>query len=423
MTAERLDVIVVGGGIAGLVTAISLARAGRRVRVLEAGRQLGGRARSSAHRGFAFEVGAHALYRGAVGMAVLRELGIRPRGRQPDLAGAKVVRAGAVHRMPATLSSTLGTGAISARAKLRLAGFFAGLMRPSSPALAERDAAAWLVEQLGDDAELQAFFHGLLGIVSYCREPERMSALAARDQLRAGLAGVLYLDGGWGSLVEQLEAAAREVGVEIATDSPVEALERRESVWTAIAGERSHAAAHVVVALASGRASKLLRPLALVLPERVPQRAASLDVALRGRWTAPDLVLDLDEPIYLTVQSNYAAARAPAEHCLVSTMWYRRGADDALAATQLRARLEAAIDRWLPDREARTIEARFMPDLEVTGDLPRPHHARAAVAPDPQRAPNLWLAGDWVGREGLLADVALASARAAARALVKGSTD
>ena len=58
---------------------------------------------------------------------------------------------------------------------------------------------------------------------------------------------------------------------------------------------------------------------------------------------------------------------------------------------------------------------RVMRELVVTHDLP--HAARGGLA---GRTPgavdgiaNLWLAGDWVGPEGLLADASLASGRAA----------
>ncbi len=58
------DVVVIGGGLAGLTAATFLARAGRRVVVLERASHLGGRARTQEREGFFFNEGPHALYRG-----------------------------------------------------------------------------------------------------------------------------------------------------------------------------------------------------------------------------------------------------------------------------------------------------------------------------------------------------------------------
>ena len=57
------EITIVGGGLAGLVAGISCAEAGRPARVLEARRELGGRARTAEGK-FVAGFGPHALYRG-----------------------------------------------------------------------------------------------------------------------------------------------------------------------------------------------------------------------------------------------------------------------------------------------------------------------------------------------------------------------
>ena len=60
------DVIVVGGGLAGLAAGATATAGGAETLVLEA-EALGGRSRTHADRGFVFNLGAHALSRGARG--------------------------------------------------------------------------------------------------------------------------------------------------------------------------------------------------------------------------------------------------------------------------------------------------------------------------------------------------------------------
>ena len=91
------------------------------------------------------------------------------------------------------------------------------------------------------------------------------------------------------------------------------------------------------------------------------------------------------------------------------------GSEPAPDADAVRRELEHALDLLQPGWRRRLFHQRFLPDLVVC-------HALTTTAARPESAVpevrGLFIAGDWVGDEGLLADASLASARAAARGLL-----
>lgn len=125
--------MVVGAGVAGLTCALALARAGRRVTVLEREADVGGRVRSRAVDGYTIDRGFQALFTayptlaaaldfGAGGAEFLRLRPFAPAARVVTAGGASLV--GDPLRAPlrhaALLPATVFAGAISTADKLRL---------------------------------------------------------------------------------------------------------------------------------------------------------------------------------------------------------------------------------------------------------------------------------------------------------------
>jgi phytoene dehydrogenase-like protein len=413
----RPDAIVIGGGIAGLAAAAYLGRAGRRVVVLEKAAAPGGRAVTQDHDGFRFNLGAHALLRWGAAARVLRELDVPFRGGVPSGAGGFAIRDGRCHTLPVGLLSLLTTGLMPAGAKVQFARFFDGLRQRDSAALAGLTIAEWLDgERLRPEARQVA--EAILRVSTYSADTRRQSASAALEQIQHGLQGVLYVDGGWQTLVDGLRIAAEKAGVRVMVRSAVTAVERHGTGCEVCLADGSRLEAPaVVIAVAPQAAAALLADGALsrVAAEAVPVRIATLDLALeRLPRPAATFALGIDEPLYFSVHSA-AAALAPRGGALVHVMRYLESEVDVSAATRLEGRLEELLDLVQPGWRDNVVHRRFIPDLVVSNALVTAA-GRGAPRPGPvvPGTTGVFLAGDWVGEEGMLADAALASARRAA---------
>ncbi len=383
--------------------------------LLEAGRELGGLARSKPRHGFIFNRGAHALYRGGAAQRVLSELGVAMKGAPPKSKGVVFYR-GRMHRLPMTPMQVMTTGLLRWRGRVDLARMFSGLGSLQPGTLADVSAEQWLEDHVPDDTA-RTFVGAMLRLSSYAGDLGAMSADAALHQLQVAVQhGVLYLDGGWQTLVEGLTAACVDAGVQVRTSTSVVEVSGRGVVTRS--GERSSADA-VVLAIPPGNVDRLL---GREVQPRTPAEVACLDVGLSALPSprGPSLAFDLEDRLYLSVHSR-AAALAPAGGAMIHVMQYAPTGE----SEQRRQRLEQMLDRTYPGwRELRVVE-QFFPGMTVTHGIPTPGRGglRGRPGPADTGVPGVWQVGDWVGPEGMLADAALGSASAAADAIVGSRAD
>ena len=424
MKDQTTGVIVVGGGLAGLTAALGLARRGIRVSVLEKGTAWGGRARTQERDGFLFNLGPHALYRGGAGMGVLRRLGIAVQGRVPPAAGGYAVHGGRLHTLPVGMASLLTTGLLDLRGKAAFARLLARVPRleAGAPELAETSVSQWLDRQRVPPIVRQ-LMEALFRVATYGRDADVLCAGAALGQLQSAYrASVLYLDGGWQSLVEALAYAAVDAGATLTSSATVTGLEREGQGWVArLADGTSRRGAAVVLAVGPREGADMVAAadassLSRAAREAQPVFVASLDLAL-SRLPRPRglFALGVDRPLYLSVHS--ATARlAPDGGAVLHAAAYL-GASIDIVPRHVRAELEALVDLVQPGWRDVVVRSRFLPRLRVANGLPSA--AQGGLVGRPSVAtemPGLFLAGDWIGPVGLLADASLASGEAAAEA-------
>lgn len=396
MTAN--NILVIGGGIGGLTAATYLARAGVQVRLVDKAKHLGGRARTTARDGFRFNLGPHALYAAGVGMRVLTELGIAFTGEKVDGKGGYAVRGDHLHTLPMGLFSLLSTGLLRASEKLqlgRILGRLPGCVTAELAAMSYRD---W-VHSATKAQVLRELLFAIARVATYSHAPHQISAGATIAQMNlATRGGVWYLDSGWQTLVDGLRDVAEAAGVRFETGVRIDSLR-----------DPSARADAVVIATDPATAANLLgRPFDRLLPAA----AACLDVGLRRlpRERAT-FALGIDQPLYYSVHTRHANL-APRSGAVVHVAEYLDTTRTDNAGGD-RTRLESLLDRLQPGWRDEIVYQRFMPRLTVSHGMPTCAGRPGVIAGD-----NVFLAGDWVGDEGMLADTAFASGRRAARALL-----
>jgi phytoene dehydrogenase-like protein len=414
------QVIVVGGGLAGLAAAALVARQGATVTVLEGGKAVGGRARTQERDGFLFNQGAHALYVGGHAGRILGKLGVPWSGGDPTRAGSSWAWAGGtLHPLPVDAASTMRTSLFGFRDRVELGRLLMSLpfLRPGR--YGDTSWAQWLDARV-DRPMVRAHLEALVRLATYGGEPDRMGADVALGQLMlAARAGVRYLDGGWQTLVDGAYAAARGAGVRVELGATVERVVPGAEGVTVVRGDgREDGAQAVILAVAPGAASGMLPRGALDVRNLRPVRAACLDVAFDGPiHEGRSFGLGIDVPYYASMHSGVARL-APEGGALMHAAKYLGTGEGDPAGD--RADIEAFVDQIFPGWRGRVRDARFLPAMVVHHALPQAATGGLAGRPDVAvaGAPGVFVAGDWVDDRGLLLDAALASAEVAAQGAV-----
>lgn len=423
---ERTDVVVVGGGLAGLTTATFLARAGYQVTLFEQSQQLGGRAVTHTKNGFYLNLGPRALYRAGQGTKILHELGISFTGSVPALNGGYAIRQGKMYALPVGLRPLLFTRLFGISAKLSVYRLLASLSKIDPKPIQHLTLQEWLNQEIRLP-EVRQFFEALVRLTTYANAPELMSAGAALAQVQLAFAGlVTYIDGGWQVLVDGLCQAAQTAGVQLVTGFKVASVEHDRTVRGVCLTDGSVCQTAVVVLatnpkiacqLVGGDGKTSLHQWATAL---VPVQAACLDVALK-RLPRPEnlFALGIDQPVYFSVHSAYAKL-APNDGALIHTMKYLDKASSKQDRASIEQKLEGLLDLLQPGWRNELIIHRFLPDITVSNALPTVAEHGTVGHPEPAvpEIKNLYVVGDWLGSDEFLVDAALSRAKQAAEMIV-----
>ena len=416
-TERTAPVVVVGGGAGGLAAAGLVARAGHEVVVYEKASDLGGRARTTARGDVRLNLGPHALYRRGAAARVLGELGVPYSGRTPSASGAFAFDGGVLHTLPGGFVSLVTTRLFGLAAKLETARLLATIGRIDPAPLDGVSVTDWL-SGVVRQPETRRLVCALFRVSTYADDPDRMSAGAALRQLQLALSSnVLYLDGGWQTLVDGLRAAAIAAGARIETSARVAAVEHDGAVQAVrLADGTRVAASAVIVAAGPDDAAALagVPSLERAAREAIPVGAACLDVALsRLPRPAATFALGIDRPLYCSVHSAVARL-APAGMAVIHVAKYLGTSDDDPAIEE--RELESLLDGVQPGWRALVAERRFLPRMVVAHALVTARQGGTGGRPGPAvpEVRGLFVVGDWTGSEGMLVDASLASARRAA---------
>jgi phytoene dehydrogenase-like protein len=366
---SRAPVTVIGGGLAGLVAAISCAEAGLPVCLFEARHELGGRARSTDGNWNA-NFGPHGLCSARQNWTWLKERGLLPKTAWISPTESRFHYDGRLRRTP---PSSL------------LAAF--GSMRKTAPA--DASFGDWARAEMGAGAA-RATARLAAASFSYHHDPSELSARFVWERLRwIFMPPALHrVIGGWNALVDRLVSRAREVSVEIICERKIDTLP----------------APPAIVATTLDEAARLLgRDLSW------PSGGGlAFDLGLEHRRGDAATVLDLDHGVL--VQAQHPSA-APHGHRLYQAhVAIRPGEspDDALE------KIEDVFDHACRAWRERTAWRRRMVVSGRTGALDYPA-TTWRDRPSIEQGDGVFLAGDMVASDGLLSEVASNSAVEAAR--------
>ncbi len=309
MGQNEFDVIVIGGGLAGLGTGALLAHGGLRVLLLERRPILGGRALVVKQQGFTLNYGLHYIVGGKSSphYRILERIGKLNAAPLAPVNAKKLhrMRAGKLHITPTATLDMLTTGLLTPAGKIGLARAALAIMTANIESLWNVPIGKWL-DGVTNETSLRNFFLDLCGPLTFEPVPQEISAahfiLAVRPFLMPKAPIAYYPVGGWIGMFEAFKARIEKAGGEVRFKAQAEKLAVEEGRIAGVSVEgvllRSKA---VVAAIPPGELTELLKetPIAELSAERLknirPTMGVAVDLGVMGLQNDKVATIELPE--------------------------------------------------------------------------------------------------------------------------------
>lgn len=280
---DKVDVLIIGGGISGLASAWWLARSGLSVEVWEAGERPGGKIASTSQDGYLTERAASMVLNFRPEVAELvREAGLEP-AKTTRLPAAEARRyllhGGRLQALPMRLGAMVVSPLWSLRGKLRLLAepfVFSGgrtdepvsefITRRLGREVLEKAMEPFVAGMLAADADQASAAAVLPRLVALEQRYGSIAAgVLANRVLRKRAASVTEAFSFRGGMVTLAEALAKTPEINLRAGHAAQELVRERDGWQATAaamhGQRTVSASQVIVATPAPAAAALVNPL------------------------------------------------------------------------------------------------------------------------------------------------------------------
>ncbi|PGV58181.1 dehydrogenase [Bacillus cereus] len=420
---NTFDVAIVGGGLAGLTASIYLAKAGRKVIVLEKSSRFGGRGMTINKNGICLNLGAHALYRGGAAFLTFNELGLNLPGGMPSTKAHGIWK-GDVFTIPTDFRSILSTPLLSWSAKVQFSRLMIHLRNVDVGEVPQMSLTTWAENEIKDPM-VRNIFYALCRTTTYTYAPTIQLASSVLKQIQLSMKeGVFYVDGGWETIITKLRDLANDVGVQFLASKHVLEVEHCEGIQKIrCSDDEVFEVDAVVVTTPPKEACKIIKGaegtrLYRWSEQSVPVTVAALDIGLR-RLTNPihHFALGLDQPVFFTNQSR-AAKLSEDGAIVVSLIKYHNPMLEINHFHDDQEQLENTMELLHPNWKREVVAKQYLPKITVVHDF---HHIDRVEKPGPNipEMPGVYVAGDWAGHDEILADAAVASGKRVALHILK----
>jgi phytoene dehydrogenase-like protein len=406
----KSDVVIIGGGLAGLSTGALLAKQGKRVAVIEKGNQPGGRAYAYEEKGFTFNYGPHAMYLPESGelAKVMARLGRPvPKCEYVDnnfaywADGDRLASIGAkAHQVLTTKLFSLGERLQVVKLMLAIRGAKAEDVAPGTT------WREWVDAHTGDPA-VRRFAMALGTVNTYTRPAADLDAawlLAHFKRVLFAKDYVGYMSGGWRSMYDVFIEELQANGGALITGTRIDRFEIVDGRITAAVTADARYEADAFVCTLPPQEAPDLAPGGSALHAEMQQWAGLIDVRAlcmdlgfsRKVRENLALVFDIERDLYYSVHSFTTPDLAPTTGQLLHAMAYlspEEAADEALLAAR-KEELVAGLDIHFPGwRDAIAVE-RTLPNARVVAARQTPENRKHMVPLRAASVDNLYFAGD-----------------------------